>query len=266
MTSMKLQRAGFGILAAFAAMVLFASAAIAQDEKSWSLDVGADYSTRYMFRGVPLLGDNEVLVPHATFSVGNFNLYYYGYVGDIPADFTASGNQVSYREDDFGADYTFALGEKFGLTLGAVSYMYSNRTTDEYGFIDTYELYAIASFNVHLSPTVSYYRDMDAVEGGYGSIGISHSFPLGSKASFDFSAQVGFDFGYNLGSGVASDLGLQKSNGDLNDLLVGVDIPIQINDWFSVHGSVQQSIALDVLDDLGVDDEFIVTGGVGFTF
>ncbi len=263
MTSKTLQRSTLLALAGFA---LLASASLAQDEKSWSLDLGVDYSTRYMFRGVPLLGDNEVLTPHVTFSAGNFNVYYYGYMGDIPADFTVSGNTVSYREDDFGADYTIPIGDKFGLTLGAVSYMYSNRTSSEYGFVDTYELYAIAAFDVPLSPTLTYYRDMDAVKGGYASIGISHSVPLGSKASFDFSAAVGFDFGYNLGSDTAAGLGLKESNGDLNDLLVGVNIPIQVNDWLSVHAQVQQSIALDVLDKLGVKDQTIFTGGVSFTF
>jgi hypothetical protein len=253
-------------LLALVAIGACASAAIAQGEKAWSLDVGADYSTRYMFRGVSLLGDNEVIAPNVTFSVGNFNVYYYGYFGDVPPDFTASGNELSYHEDDIGADYTFALGDKFGLTLGAVSYMYSSKVEEDYGFVDSYELYAIASFDVPLAPTISYYQDMDAVEGGYASFGISHSTPLGSKASLDFSAAVGFDFGYNLGRGVAEDLGLEESNGDLNDLLVGVDIPIQINDWFAVHAQVQQSIALDVLDDLGVDDETFFTGGVSFTF
>ncbi len=263
MTSGKLQRSTFLALGAIAWV---ASAALAQDEKNWSFDVGVDYSDHYLFRGISVLGDNEVLVPHVTFSSGNFNVYYYGYAGDIPADFTSSGNTISYREDDFGADYTLALTEKVGLTLGAVAYMYSDQTTNEYGAADTYELYAIAAFDVPLSPTLSYYRDMDAIEGAYASFGISHSFPLGSKASFDFSASVGFDFGYNLGSGTAADLGLDKSNGDLNDLLVGIDIPIQINDWFSVHAMAQQSISLSVLDDLGYKDETVLTGGVGFTF
>ncbi|MEO8276358.1 MAG: hypothetical protein ABI639_09065 [Thermoanaerobaculia bacterium] len=244
---------------------LIASATFAQ-EKNWSLDVGADYSTRYMFRGVPLLGDNEVITPHATFSIGSFNAYYYGYLGDVPADFTASGHTASYHEDDFGADFTIPFSDKFGLTLGAVSYMYSNEVTDEYGFEDTYELYAIAAWDVPFSPTISYYRDMDVVKGGYATFGVSRSYPLGTKASLDFSAAVGFDFGYNLGESVAAGTGLEKSNGDLNDVLVGINIPIQINDWLSVHAQVQESIALKVLDDLGVDDETIVTGGVGFTF
>ena len=263
MTTTKRQlRIAFIALAAIA----FSAAAQAQDEKAWSLDVGVDYADHYLFRGVSILGDNEVLVPNATFSVGNFSVYYYGYRGDIPADFTFSGNEVSYNEDDFGAEYTFGLSESFGLTIGAVSYMYSDRTTEEYGFEDSYELYAIASWDVLLAPTISYYQDMDAVEGGFATFGISHSYPMGEKASLDFSAAVSFDFGYNLGEGVAADYGIDESNGDLNDVLIGLDVPVQITDWFGFHVMAQQSIALDVLDDLGIDDETIFTGGVTFSF
>src|SRR6187402_1687428 len=111
-------------LAIAASLILMAPAAA--QEKAWTLDLGVDYSSRYMFRGVPLLGDNEVITPHATFGVGGFSAYYYGYFGDVPADFTASGAEESYQEDDFGADYTFSIGEKFSLTLGGVSYMYSS--------------------------------------------------------------------------------------------------------------------------------------------
>ena len=107
---------------------------------------------------------------------------------------------------------------------------------------------------------------MDAVEGGYLQVAISNSWPLSDKASLDFSAALGIDFGYNLNAGLADGLGLDESSGDLNDLLIGIDLPIQVNDWFSFHAMAQQSIALDVLDDLGVDDETIFTAGVGFGF
>jgi hypothetical protein len=251
---------------AIGVIALTSSVVLAQGEKNWSLDVNVDYTDHYMFRGISLLGDNEALVPSVTYTLGNFSAYYYGYRGDIPADFTYSGRKVSYVEDDFGADYTFALGEKFGLTVGGVWYIYGNETTNEYGFADTYELYAIAAFDVALSPTFSYYQDMDAVDGGYASFAISHSFPFGSKASLDFSASVGFDFGYNLGSTVAADYGLKKSNGDLNDAMIGLDIPVQVNDWFGFHLMSQESFALSVLDDLGYGDETILTGGVSFSF
>jgi len=265
MTTKSLQRIRIATLALGAAIALFSTAATAQ-EKAWSLDVSVDYLDHYMFRGVPLLGDNEALSPHVTYSMGNFNAYYYGYYGDVPADFTYSGNTASYQEDDFGADYTFALGEKFGLTLGIVSYLYGNEATNDYGFEDTYELYAIASWDIALAPTISYYQDMDAIKGGYASFGISHSFPMGEKASLDFAASVGFDFGYNLPQAYAADLGLDESNGDLNDVLIGLSVPVQVNDWFGFHVAAQESIALDVLDDIGVDDETIFSGGVSFTF
>jgi hypothetical protein len=267
MTTKSLQRIAFLALATIGAVVLASpSVALAQDDKAWSLDVSVDYFDHYMFRGVPLLGDNEVLNPHVTYSMGNFNAYYYGYFGDIPADFTFSGNETSYHEDDLGADYTFALGEKFGLTVGIVSYMYSSEVHDDYGFEDTYELYGVAAWDVFLTPTISYWQDMDAIEGGYATFGVSHSFPLGSMASLDFSAAVGFDFGYNLPDDLAADLGLEESKGDLNDALIGLSLPVQINDWFGFHVMAQQSIALDVLDDLGIDDETILSGGVSFTF
>ena len=142
----------------------------------------------------------------------------------------------------------------------------SDRTTEEYDSEDTYELYAIASWDVLLAPTLSYYQDMDAIEGGFATFGVSHSYPMGEKASLDFSAAVSFDFGYNLGEGVAADYGLEESNGDLNDVLIGLDVPVQVTDWFGFHVMVQQSIALDVLDDLEVDDETVFTGGVTFSF
>ena len=263
---MKLRnRIGGGIGAALGVLVLAAAPAAAQ-EKAWSLDLGVDYSTHYLFRGVPLLGDNEVITPHATFAVGGFSAYYFGYFGDIPADFTASGQEESYQEADFGADYTFSFGETFSLAIGAVSYLYSGTVEEQYGFLDTWELYGVASWDVLLSPTISYWQDMDAVEGGYLQIAISNSWPLGEKVSLDFSAALGLDFGYNLPGSLAEELGLDESSGDLNDVLIGLDVPVQVNDWFSFHAMVQQSIALDVLDDIGVDDETVFTGGVGFSF
>jgi hypothetical protein len=259
---MRLRNWVVGAVAAAAALAVPAGA----QEKAWSLDLGVDYASHYMFRGVPLLGDNEVLIPSAWFTVGNFSAYYYGYRGDIPADFTFSGNEADYGEDDLGVEYAIPIGETFSLTLGGVWYLYSGETEEEYAFFDTYEAYATAAWDVMLQPRISYWHDLDAVEGGYLQVGIGNSYPMGSKASFDWTAALGIDFGYNLNEGLAADLGLDESSGDLNDVLIGIDVPVQITDWFSFHVAVQQSIALDVLEDIGVDDETIFQGGVTFSF
>jgi hypothetical protein len=39
-----------------------------------------------------------------------------------------------------------------------------------------------------------------------------------------------------------------------------------VTESFKLHAMVQQSIALDVLDELEVDDETVFTVGAGFSF
>lgn len=240
--------------------------ALAQDdgsaaaaEKNYSLAIGVDYSSIYLFRGSDLLDDEPVLIPYVKATFGNLGVYYFGYFGDLPGD-------ARYGETDLGLDYTFGLGDHVSLTVGGVTYLYSGDAEDVLSFFDTSELYAIVAVDTLLSPTITAYYDVDKVDGGYLSLGISHSFPLGSKASVDLSGSVGFDFGYNNKA---------KSDGTLNDVLLGVNLPWQVSEWFSVHAMVQQSIALDSLDArrradpalTGVsEDETIFTVGASVSF
>lgn len=229
-------------------------------EKSWALELGADYSSRYLFRGVSLLGDNGVIAPHARFGWGNLALYYYGYHGDIP------GFEDKYAEADFGVDYTFAFGDKVSFTLGGVTYQYNHAAENDIGFLDTYEGYGIIAIDTLLAPTLSYYHDFDQVKGGYLSLAISHGFALGSKVSLDLSASAGFDFHYN---------NKDVSQGTFNDILIGADLPIQITDALLVHAMLQQSFSQRALSK-HVDDDpsskpfygdhTIFTAGLSYTF
>jgi uncharacterized protein (TIGR02001 family) len=161
-------------------------------DRAWGLDVGAEYASRYLFRGVSQLGDQAVFVPHARFGLGHLAVYYWGYLGNIP-DF---GND-KYREADFGLDYTFSFGERVAMTLGAVTYQYNGPAERDIVFLDTYEFYAVVSIDTVLTPTLSFYRDVDAVDGGYLSFAISHTFELGDRVHLILSGSAGFDFGYN---------------------------------------------------------------------
>lgn len=232
----------------------------AQDEKNWSFDAGVDYANKYLFRGLILTGDEEILIPHASLAVGNWTLGYYGYFGKI------GGFGSDYGETDFNLDYTFALGEKASLTVGAVTYLYNGETERDIAFFDTYEAYGILSFDTFLSPTISYYEDLDAVEGGYAAFGLSHEIALGTKAALTLSGQVGVDFGYNLNAGLADSLGIDESNGDLSDGLVGVDLAVNFTDSFSGHVLAQRTFAFDVLDDIGQEEKTVVTAGLGYSF
>lgn len=231
-------------------------------EKNWSFSVGVDRSSQYLFRGSDLLDDEPVLTPYVLLDLGNLSLYGYGYAGDIPG---GTGGGGDYREIDLGAEYAFPLGSAT-LTLGAVSYHYNEDAERMLVFLDTYEVYGHLGFGGPLSPKISYGYDNDRVKGGYGSVGVSHSFALGGRASLDLSGSVGWDFGYNNKA---------VRDGTLNDALFGLDVPIRLRENFSIHGSVQRSIALDSLDrrreaDPSLagtsEDETIVTVGAAFTF
>ncbi len=231
----------------------------AEEEKAWSLEVAADYTGKYVFRGVDLTGE-PVLQPHVTFTYGDLSVYYWGYFGDTEFADTETG-QGNYREADFGLDYTFNVTDTVFVTLGGVVYTYN----DDPGFEDTTEIYGIASWDVLLAPTVSVYWDVDAIDGGYASIGVSHSVALGDKASLDLSGSFGLDFGYNIPES-DPESGYEKSSADPNDILLGLDVPIQVTDSFSVHAGLWHSVALSVLDDIEQGDEtwFAVGATYGF--
>jgi hypothetical protein len=232
-----------------------------EQEKAWSFEVGLDYASLYMFRGLNLLGeDQEVWTPRAIFTYGGFSAWYYGYIGkfDLFDDEGSLVGEGDYTETDLGLDYTFSW-EQFWLTLGALTYQYTGEVESGLGYADTYEVYALAGWDVLLAPTLSYYQDVDAIEGGFLTFDVSHSFPTGESLSFDLSAQLGFDFGYNQPGDPEG--GLDETDGDLNHFMAGLDVPWQVTDVLALHALVQRSISLDVADDLGQPDETIWTVG-----
>jgi hypothetical protein len=236
-------------------------------EKNWAVELGVDYSTLYMFRGINLLGeDQEVLTPRVVATFGNFSAYYYGYMGNFDA-FDADGNPAGegdYGETDFGLDYTFSFGEKFSLTVGGVGYWYDGETESGLGFADTWELYGIASWDVVLAPTISYYQDMDAVEGGFLTLDLSHEMALTDSVALNLMGQIGFDFGYNQPGD--SSAGIDQSSFDPNHWMLGADFALQLTDQFSMHAMVQQFWALDIAKDVGQDDETVITAGATYSF
>ena len=251
------------------AAVLFGGAAplVADDDDGGvGLEVGADYATLYLFRGLRLLGDEPVWAARAELSAGNFLVYAWGYAGDIPTDFAASGRRTPYREVDLGAEYAFELGARASLTLGATRLLYSGDVERELGFEDSWEVYAKLGWDVAFAPSIAFWQDVDAVDGGYLELAVAPSLPLGKRARLDFVAAVGFDFGYDLDPFVAADLAVAESDGDLSDARLGVDLPLALGEHLEIHAGVLRTFALDVAETLGERDDTVVTGGVTFAF
>lgn len=256
---------GLGLL--FGGVLAAGTSPVRAQEKNWTVELGVDYSTLYMFRGINLLGeDQEVLTPRVVATFGNFSAYYYGYMGKFDA-FDEDGNPAGegdYGETDFGLDYTFSFGEKFSLTLGGVGYWYDGETESGLGFADTWELYAIASWDVVLAPTISYYQDMDAIEGGFLTLDLSHELALTDSVALNLMGQIGFDFGYNQPGD--PDAGIDESSADTNHWMLGADFTITLTEQVSAHVLAQQFFAMDVADELEQPDETVITAGLTFAF
>ncbi len=255
-----MKRAAWGAAAAVVSVLAAGPAwACEAAEKSWSFEAGADWASLFLFRGVDLLDGESVLMPWVLWSWRGFAVSYYGSYGDLPGD-------SRYGENDFALDYTFDLGEQTSLTLGGQTYRYNGGAERDLGFLDTYEIYGILELDVPLSPTLTYYHDVDKVDGGYGTLGLGHRIDLGSRTGLELKGTVGFDFHYN---------NKDVSNGTLNDVLLSADLPVEVTDHFSIHAGVQRSIALEALDEIVradpevesvYGDQTVITAGVTLSF
>jgi hypothetical protein len=249
------------LVASMVAAVVTGAAAVYADEapaaeapaaeKSWEASVGFDLWTEYIFRGVAIQDNNPMYNPSVSFSYKGFSAYYWGAYGDGPV----AGEH--YEENDYGVDYTLGLmNDKLSVTAGFVMYHYPDDSAE------TYEFYALASYDCFLSPSIAYYWDFDQIGASYMSLGISHSFDLGQyvklkepmSLGLDLSASLGIDFEYN------------SSDTQLNDILLGVSVPFQVTENFEVHAGLQVSIALSALNDIGQGNELIGNVGGSFSF
>lgn len=216
----------------------------------YSVELAWDYSSRYLFRGIDVQEGRPTSTPHLIVRRGGLAAYYYGYSGDLGEDGPA------YEEHDFGLDYTWTR-DRLSLILGAVAYTYGQPAD----FDDTTEVYGLASLDVLLEPTLSLYWDVDLYGGGYASFGLAHDLPLvGERLTLGLSTTLGYDLGYY------SDIYATGLGQGWNDLLLGADLSWEVHGPLAVHLGVQRSIALEVLDAAGQEDETVYTVGTALSF
>ena len=229
-------------------------------EKNWSIEAGYDYSSIYLFRGLNILDGNNISVPRVVVTVGGFSFYNYDYLGSLGA------NSLRYEEFDFGADYTFGLADdKLSFTFGGVKYAYGN---DDSG-VNTYELYGSASLDVLLTPTITVWRDVKALDSTFVAFDLSHSFDLtkplhmGDDMAFsiDLIGEIGYDHDY-----VGPLFDEKRSGGAWNNAFFGIDFPFQACEHFAIHASAQRSIALHALDINNRKDFTSYNFGATFSF
>jgi len=229
-------RNGWGWIAGLAC--LWAVGAMAESEASLEASVDVDVVSAYVWRG-QVLNDRAVVQPGLTASTGGFTVNAWS---SMNLDGTDTDGE--FTEMDWTVSYARELGPT-AVELGVVQYTFPNSTLEnEDGTASAYpgtiEVFVSAGLpDVPLGPSVTVSYDVDEIEGLYAVASIGHSFELMETVSLDLSASLGFgDKDYNAGY-------FGHDQAALNDLLVGVALPISITENFSLTPSLSYMMLPD---------------------
>jgi Bacterial protein of unknown function (Gcw_chp) len=230
---------------------------LAEGEGDVTFGVGADFMSKYVWRGQNLV-DDWVLQPNVSAS-------YQGFTASIWANSDMTGDSADdweLTELDYTIDYSGTVpgADGIGYSVGAIHYYFP-------GGEATTELYWGFSFDVPASPSVTVYHDVDVIDGTYVALGFGHSFEDIEDLPFgiDLSANLGWgDCKYN--DGYWSTLTMPSIGSELNDLVLSAAFPFEVG-GVSVTPSVSYITLLgsDVKDSEAYHaDSSMVVAGIGF--
>jgi len=177
-------------MAMVVAMLAAAPAALAEDA-TLGFSMGADYLSKYIWRGQNL-SDDPVFQPSVGVTYGPLSLSLWGNMDTT----NINGNSGDFSE----LDTTLSLAgdvpglEGVGYSLGAIYYDFPGTA-----YPDTTEAYAGVSLALPLNPSLTVYRDIDEAKGTYYALGVSHSIENVAEIAADMP--VGMSLGASVGYG-----------------------------------------------------------------
>lgn len=221
---------------------LGASAALAEEEAP-TADASVSFYSAYIWRGFGLSDDSLVIQPSMTVGYKGFAMNLWG---NLDTDYYAE-DTTKYNETDITLSYDGAY-EKLGYGVGYIYYALDAAD-------DTQEIYATLSYDILLSPTVTFYYDVDHFSGAYyATFDISHSFTIAENYSLD----LGFLVSY---------LDDSEDYDDFHNGVASVSMTFPFAKYFSITPEINYSFALssDAEDYIEAgsadDDDSYIYGG-----
>jgi hypothetical protein len=215
----------------------------------------ADFLGKYIWRGQNL-DDDPVFQP-------GISANYRGLTASIWGNLeltNINGNSGDFSEMDYTLDYSDKLPsmDSIGYCVGAIYYDFPGTDTK-----DTTELYWGFGFDLPLSPSMTFYHDVDEADGTYISVSIGHSIERVAEAAPD--TPVGAEFAASLGWGSRSYdkyyWGTNQSK--INDLAFSVSFPVEIRGWAVIPSVNYVTLLSDDIRDTdayGTDSDFFFVG------
>lgn len=200
------------------------------------------YMSKYVWRGAVLAGD-AVFQPSLTGSMGNLSVNMWGNM-DLTGE---NGLARKMNEWDYTVGYSTSFGA-IGVSSGIIGYTFPNS-----GGSGTTELYVGACYDIICAPSLIVYRDVEAVNGTYVSMGGCYHVPVAEPTAIDLAASLGFGSG-----GMKRALYSAADGAGPADLLVSVGAKVPINSFLSVTPrliltSILDGDSRDAYDDAGLE-------------
>lgn len=203
------------------------------------LELTADYYTKYIWRGQNI-DDRSVFQPAVSVSAYGFTGSIWGNMDMTNKSLTAPDNAGEFSEYDFTLDYSGEVpGIKgLGFSIGTIYYRFPNTS-----FKPTTEVYGGLSLDMPLSPSITWYRDVDEINGSYFQFSIGHTiekiYVVNEKCYCGLQLAASYGWGnsaYNRGY-----FGVPHSQS--NDFTFSAGLPISIGTW-TVKPSVNYATML----------------------
>ena len=157
-----------------------ASAVLAEEEAP-TAEASVGVLSTYVWRGFGLSDDSIVIQPSMTVGYKGFAMNLWG---NLDTDYYAT-DTTNYNETDITLSYDGAY-EKLGYGVGYIYYALDAAD-------DTQEIYGSLSYDILLSPTLTFYYDVDHFSGAYyATFDISHSFTIAENYVLDLGALVSY--------------------------------------------------------------------------
>ncbi len=218
-------------------------------------EVTADFFSKYLLRGQNL-DDDPVFQP-------GFSATYKGLSAAIWGNLeltNINGNSGDFSELDYSLGYSAPMPTIRGIeySIGVIYYDFPGTTVK-----DTTEIYWGLNFDLLLTPSITFYHDVDEAEGTYISLAVAHSIEKIAELAPDMplAMEVGASLGWGSGSYNKYYWGTDQSK--LNDLTFSVSFPVEIAGWTVTPNLNYVTLVSDDIrntDAYGTDSDFFFAG------
>ena len=203
-----------------------------------ALDLGV--FSQYIWRGLELSYNSVVIQPSVTLGYEGFSFNVWG---NMDTDLHIRGSEdTDVQIHGNGFDPFLRKDPWAGQVDRRVYLLCAGRHARETGSQDSQELFASATLDTILSPTLSVYREIAHSPAWYINFGISHSQPIYDKITLDLAASAGYYYSDDNDFAEINDP--QSRYREFHNGLVTAGLTIPFGEYFSVKPLIGYSFPL----------------------